>query len=82
MSETVTRLGEGGRVVIPAAFRKAIGIQEGDPVILILREGEIAMLTAKQAVERAQAIVRKYVPKGKSLSAELIAERRREAKRG
>jgi AbrB family looped-hinge helix DNA binding protein len=82
MSEAVTRLGEGGRVVIPAAFRKAMGIQEGDPVILVLREGEIALLTPKQAVERAQAIVRKYVPKGKSLSAELIAERRREAKRG
>ena len=35
----------------------------------------------KEAIRRAQAIVRKYVPPGRSLSDELIAERRREAQR-
>jgi AbrB family looped-hinge helix DNA binding protein len=82
MTDAVTRLGEGGRVVIPAAFRRAMGMREGDRVILVLREGEIAVLTPKQAVARARAIVGKYVPAGRSLSRELIAERRREAKRG
>jgi AbrB family looped-hinge helix DNA binding protein len=80
--ETVTRLGDGGRVVIPAPFREAVGLETGDKVVLVLRDGEIALLTARQALARAQAIVRRHVPEGRSLAGELIRERRREARRG
>jgi AbrB family looped-hinge helix DNA binding protein len=32
--ETRTRVNENGRVVIPASYRKALGIKAGDEVIL------------------------------------------------
>jgi AbrB family looped-hinge helix DNA binding protein len=81
MSRVVTKIGEGGRVVIPAEFRRSLGIETGDQVVLVLEEGSVRMLTPREAVRRAQALVRAYVPKGRSLSDELIAERRREAER-
>jgi hypothetical protein len=38
------------------------------------------VLTSREAIKRAQAVVRSYVPEGTSLSDELIADRRKEAK--
>jgi len=35
-------------------------------------------LTTREAIRRAQALVRSYVPQGRMLSDELIEERRRE----
>ena len=74
--KTIVR--EGGRVVIPARYRKAIGIKPGDELTLVLEEGEIKIITSRQAIKRAQALVRRYVPKGRSLSKELIQERLKE----
>ena len=53
----------------------------GDEVLLRLEDGELRVHTFDQAVRRAQAIVREYIPEGRLLSEELIAERRREAER-
>jgi AbrB family looped-hinge helix DNA binding protein len=79
--ETRTRINENGRVVIPVAFRKAMGIRAGDEVVLRIEGNELRILTLKQRIERAQRLVRRYVKAGTSLSQELIAERREAAKR-
>ncbi len=79
MSEITTHLGQGGRLVIPAGYRKALGLRAGDKVVLVLEEGQVRMLTPQRAVARAQAMVREHVAKGRRLSAELIRERRAEA---
>jgi AbrB family looped-hinge helix DNA binding protein len=70
---------DGGCVVIPAEYRKALGLEPGDELIVALEDGELRLFTLQQAVRRAQAIVRKYIPEGRSLSDELIAERRAES---
>jgi len=70
---------KGGKVVIPAEYRKALGIDVGDELVLMLEEGSVRVSTPREAIRRAQAAVRSYVPKGKRLSDELIAERRRNA---
>jgi AbrB family looped-hinge helix DNA binding protein len=75
------RLNENGRVVIPAPFRKALGIKPGDEVILRVDDGELRITTMKQRIERAQRRARQYVKPGVSLVDELIAERREEAER-
>ena len=80
-TETRLRINENGRVVIPASFRKALGINPGDEVILSLEEDELRITTMKRRIERAQRHVRKYVKPGVSLVDELIAERREAAKR-
>ena len=75
-----TIIREGGRIVIPAAFRKALGIKTGDEVVITLENDELKVISSRQAVARAQALIRSYIPEGRSLSDELIRERRNESK--
>jgi AbrB family looped-hinge helix DNA binding protein len=75
------RIRENGRVVIPASFRKALGINPGDEILLRLEDDELRISTLKGRIERARRHVRKYVKPGVSLVDELIAERREAAKR-
>jgi AbrB family looped-hinge helix DNA binding protein len=81
MSDVATKISAGGRIVIPADFRRELGADVGDEVILRLVDGEIHVLTKAQAVRKAQALVRRSVAKDRSLVKELLQERRKEAKR-
>jgi AbrB family looped-hinge helix DNA binding protein len=78
--EARTRDDENGRVVIPAAFRKAMGIKVGDEVVLRMEDNELRILTLKRRIDRANRLVRQHVKPGTSLVDE-IAERRQAAKR-
>ena len=80
-TETRLRVNENGRVVIPASFRKALGIHAGDEVVLRIEDDELRITTLKRRVERAQRRIRRYIKPGRSLANELIAERREAAKR-
>jgi AbrB family looped-hinge helix DNA binding protein len=75
-TETRLRVNENGRVVIPASFRKALGINVGDEIVLRIEDDELRITTLKRRVERAQRLVRKHVKPGTSLVDELIRERR------
>ena len=79
-SQTRMRVNENGRVVIPASFRKALGIQAGDEVVLWIEDDELRIMTLKRRIERARRLVRKHVKRGTSLADELIAERREAAR--
>jgi AbrB family looped-hinge helix DNA binding protein len=79
-TETRQRVNENGRVVIPASFRKALGINIGDEVVLRMEDDELRITTLKRRVERAQRLVRKHLKRGTSLVDELIAERREAAR--
>lgn len=70
----------GGRIVIPAAFRNAMDIEEGDRLIARLVDGELRLLSKKAALHQAQDLVGKFVQPGTSLADELIADRKRDAK--
>ncbi len=78
-AETRTRVNENGRVVIPSSFRKALGIEVGDEVVLRIEDDELRITTQQRRIQRAQRRARKYV-KGSSLVDELLAERRAAAK--
>jgi AbrB family looped-hinge helix DNA binding protein len=78
--KTRMRVNENGRVVIPASFRKRLGIRIGDEVVLQLEDDELRIITLKCNIERAQRLVRKHVKPGTSLVDELIAERREAAR--
>ena len=81
MATVKTQLGKSGRIVIPAQFRKALGVRPGDVLVMSLHEGETRIFTRDQAIRNIQELVRRYVPEGVSLADELIAERRTEAAR-
>jgi AbrB family looped-hinge helix DNA binding protein len=81
MPQVRARLDQGGRVVIPADYRRALGLRPGEEVILRLEDGEVRMLSLSSAIRRAQELVRRHVAAGRSLSDELVSERRAEAAR-
>lgn len=81
MQDFKTKLGKGGRIVIPTEYRRELGVEPGDEIILHLDEEGLRLYTPAQAVTRSQALVRRYVPEGRNLSEELISERREEADR-
>lgn len=75
------QINENGRVVVPAAFRKALGINPGDKLAISLEEDGLRITTMAQRIARAQRHARKYIKPGTSLVDELLAERREAAKR-
>jgi AbrB family looped-hinge helix DNA binding protein len=79
--ETRTRVNENGRVVIPSAFRKALGIEVGDEVVLRIEGDELRITTQQRRIRRAQLRAAQYLKHGTSLVDELLAERRQAAKR-
>lgn len=76
------KMSDGGRVVMPAEIRQALGLKVGDAVLWSLVDGEARVSSRAQRIRQAQALVRKHVPAGVSLADELIAERRQEAAHG
>lgn len=74
------RIAAKGRVVIPASFREALGWKEGDEVQLRIEENEIRISTLRNRIKDAQNFVRGFVKPGRTLSAELVAERREAAR--
>ena len=78
LKATKLRVDSEGRISLPAAFREALALREGDALIASVQHGELHLLTMPAAVRRAQAIVRQFVPEGVSLVDELLENRRRE----
>jgi AbrB family looped-hinge helix DNA binding protein len=78
--ETRLRVNENGRVVIPAAFRKALGIEVGDEVVLRIQDDELRITTQQHRIQRAQRRARKYLKPGTSMVDEFLAERREAAR--
>ncbi len=79
--EATAKLDSAGRLVIPVAYRKVMGLKTGDEVVLRLDRDEMRVFSRKTAVARAKALVRKHFPGDEPLSDRLIAERRIEAAR-
>ena len=77
----IARIAEGGRIVVPARMRKALGIDKGDAVWISLEEGELRVRPARSALRRIQAQLRDAQPAGRLASAELVAGRRIDAAR-
>jgi AbrB family looped-hinge helix DNA binding protein len=69
---------EGGKLVIPAAMRRAMGIARGDTVVVeLLSDSELRVRPLASAIREAQGIVRKSARQSRSLADELMCERRR-----
>ncbi|MDQ3397078.1 MAG: AbrB/MazE/SpoVT family DNA-binding domain-containing protein [Deinococcota bacterium] len=80
LTQSEVQVGPQGRVVIPATLRKALGIGVGDALVVRL-EGNRLVLEKREAIlERLRAQFAQ-IPSDISLTDELIADRREEAKR-
>jgi bifunctional DNA-binding transcriptional regulator/antitoxin component of YhaV-PrlF toxin-antitoxin module len=65
-------------MVIPAAFRRAMQVKEGDRVMARVVDGELRVLTPAMGIRKAQKMVRESIKGSESLVDSLLAERRRE----
>lgn len=76
-----SRIGAGGRLVIPAEIRRELGLEEGEPVTMRVEDGELRIWSVSEGIRRVQERMKPYIVPGQSVVDELIAERRAEVAR-
>jgi AbrB family looped-hinge helix DNA binding protein len=62
VSSQAVKIIDGGKLIIPAAFRRKLGIGIGDTVVVELTEDGLYVRSLSSAVRQAQAIVRGFLP--------------------
>jgi AbrB family looped-hinge helix DNA binding protein len=73
-------LNKQGRIVIPAALRHALGVKPGDELVARVKDSQLVLETPDAILDRIQSWF-SNIPSGVSLVDELLAERRKEARR-
>jgi AbrB family looped-hinge helix DNA binding protein len=73
------KLNENGRLVIPAAYRKALNLHPGDELLIRLEGDELRISSARDALACARRLIRQYIPDDEDLTQSLINDRRKEA---
>lgn len=58
MQEFRIKIGEGGRLVIPAAYREAMDVRVGDELVLRMHEGELRIFRQAEALKKIRAAVK------------------------
>jgi antitoxin component of MazEF toxin-antitoxin module len=74
-------VGKSGQLNLPQSIVDQIQLGPGREVVLTVENGELRINSVMTALRKAQALVQKLVPAGESMADELIADRRREAKK-
>lgn len=70
-------MSEGGRIVVPADVRKALGVVEGETLLGELRDGAFVLTTRRAQLVAARRVFQQYFPPGSpSLADEIISKRR------
>lgn len=73
--QTEVRLGPQGRVVIPAAMRRRLGLEPGATLIVRVEEGRLVLEKRETILARLRSRFAQ-IPSEVSLAEELVAERR------
>jgi AbrB family looped-hinge helix DNA binding protein len=79
MESAHVTMAANGRLVIPARLRAALRMEGGGAFVVTLEDGAIKLEPLDRVIRRVQANVRRYVPQGSDLAAELSEDRRLEA---
>jgi AbrB family looped-hinge helix DNA binding protein len=70
------KLGEGGRVVIPAAMRVEMGVKPGDTLIANVEDGALKLVSRRMALRQVQDKAAKYKKAGENVVDSFLSERR------
>ena len=68
-------IGKSGRLVIPAALRKSLNLNEGDGVTLAVKDGHIEISPVAVSIHKAPALVKKHLKPENDLVKMLFEER-------
>lgn len=75
------KLGDGGRVVIPAAMREEMGVAPGETLIAYVEDGELRVRSWLGNLKRIQSELSALKKPGASVVDEFLEERRTEQHR-
>jgi AbrB family looped-hinge helix DNA binding protein len=79
MLDMRTKIGAGGRVIIPSLMREKLHLSIGDEIILHLKEEELYITTVEYALLKIREKVKQHNKKNISLVSDLLNTRRIEA---
>lgn len=77
----VVPVAENGRMNLPAELRRALGMKGGETITIEQTEDGIEIVSKAQRLARAREIARPYLQPGRSMSEELVRERRAEVEK-
>jgi antitoxin PrlF len=80
MKQAHVTMAPNGRLVIPAHIRAAMKMELGGAFVARIEDGAIKLEPLDAVIRKVQANVRRYVPEGSDLAADLNEDRRREAR--
>ena len=73
------KISKGGKIVIPAFFRKKLDLKDGEEVSFDIQDDNIVIISPRHSLKRAREIINRYHSSDESLVDQLIADRRKEA---
>lgn len=74
MQDRVSVVTRKGQITIPAEFRKALGLKEGDKVALSLEEGQVRLAPSESVVTRTAGIFKTDEPAKSAEELRVLAE--------
>src|SRR5215212_3325314 len=74
MQERLSTVTRKGQITIPAEFRKALGLKEGDKVALSLEEGQVRLAPSESVVTRTAGIFKTDEPAKSAEELRVLAE--------
>ena len=82
MGSVKSRINDNGRILIPAAIRRSMGLKPGDALVMSLEDDGVLRIESQLArIRTIQEEFKKFANRGTLASDELIADRREEARR-
>jgi AbrB family looped-hinge helix DNA binding protein len=81
MGHMTVLMDRSGRLVVPKELRTSLGLENGGELLLSIEDGALVAMTRQEVIRRVQSMFRPWQPGEPLASEELIAERRREARR-
>ncbi|MBS0185640.1 MAG: AbrB/MazE/SpoVT family DNA-binding domain-containing protein [Proteobacteria bacterium] len=76
------KITKGGKISIPAVYRKYFNFKDGSEVIFSIKNNQVIISPLSATLENIRKLINKYHDKNESLVDRLIAERRQEAQNG
>ncbi len=70
------KIGDGGRIVIPAEIRKDMKVNSGDNIMFYFKDGELKILNPKETIEKIRIKAKKLKKPGESVTDEFLKSRK------